>query len=401
MRIGVPREIQAGETRVALTPHLVPLLTGDGHKVMVESGAGVSARFPDVLYRSAGATIASDVQALYAQADVIVKVQAPGFNTSLQRHEAELLADGAALIGLLDPLAHLDVMRSLARRRITSYALEYLPRLSRAQNMDALTSMATIAGYKAVLLAADRLAKMMPLLMTAAGTVAPANVLILGVGVAGLQAIATARRLGARVKAFDPRPPVREQVESLGAEFLAKDLPTDVETTGGYAREQSEAFLAREREIIAANLPSADIVVCSAQVFGKRAPLLITSDMARQLRPGSVLVDLAVEQGGNCEVTLPGQEVVRDGVLIIGITNVPVLVPTDASRLYAGNVVNFFRYLYPRSPRVQPDAISGDEIVVGTCITRTGAIVHPAIRAAMAAMNEGADVLPLAEGVPT
>ena len=353
MRIGVPREIQAGETRVALTPHLVPLLTRDGHEVIVESGAGVSARFPDASYSSVGATVADDVQALYAQADVIFKVQAPGFNASLQRHEAELLPDGASLIGLLAPLTHLDVMQTLARRRITSYALEYLPRLSRAQSMDALTSMATVAGYKAVLLAADHLDKMMPLLMTAAGTVAPANVLILGVGVAGLQAIATAKRLGARVKAFDPRPPVREQVESLGAEFLAMDLPTDVETAGGYAREQSEAFLAREHEIIAANLPSADIVICSAQVFGKRAPLLITFDMARQMRPGSALVDLAAEQGGNCEATQPGQVVERDGILIIGTTNLPALVPTDASRLYAGNVVNFFRYLYPRSPHLQ------------------------------------------------
>ena len=398
MRIGVPREIQAGETRVALTPHLVPLLTRDGHEVMIESGAGVSARFPDALYSSAGAMIASEVQALYAQADVIFKVQAPGFNASLQRHEAELLPDGASLIGLLAPLAHLDVMRSLARRRITSYSLEYLPRLSRAQNMDALTSMATVAGYKAVLLAADRLAKMMPLLMTAAGTVAPANVLVLGVGVAGLQAIATAKRLGARVRAFDPRPPVREQVESLGAEFLAMDLPAGAETTGGYAREQSEAFLARERETIAANLPSADVVICSAQVFGKRAPLLITSDMARQMRPGSALVDLAAEQGGNCEATLPGQEAVRDGVLIIGTTNLPALVPTDASRLYAGNVVNFFRYLYPRSSGAQTGPGSGDEIVAGTCITRDGAIVNPAIRAAM---HEGVVPLLRAEGVPS
>ncbi len=230
MRIGVPREIQAGETRVALTPHLVPSLTRDGHEIVVETGAGVSAHFPDALYSSTGAIIANDVQALYAHTDVIFKVQPPGFNTSLQRHEAELLPDGASLIGLLAPLAHLDVMQTLARRRITSYALEYLPRLSRAQGMDALTSMATVAGYKAVLLAADRLDKMMPLLMTAAGTVAPANVLVLGVGVAGLQAIATAKRLGARVRAFDPRPPVREQVESLGAEFLAMNLPADVET---------------------------------------------------------------------------------------------------------------------------------------------------------------------------
>ncbi len=398
MRIGVPREIQVGETRIALTPHLVPLLTRDGHEVIVESGAGVSARFPDGSYSSVGATVVSEPQALYARADVIFKVQAPGFNTSLQRHEAELLADGASLIGLLAPLTHLDVMQTLARRRITSYALEYLPRLSRAQSMDALTAMATVAGYKAVLLAADRLDKMMPLLMTAAGTVAPANVLILGVGVAGLQAIATAKRLGARVKAFDPRPPVREQVESLGAVFLAMDLPADVETAGGYAREQSEAFLARERETIAANLSSADIIICSAQVFGKRAPILITSDMVRQIRPGSTLVDLAAEQGGNCEATQLGQEVERGGVLIIGTTNLPALVPTDASRLYAGNVVNFFRYLYPRSSDAQTGPGPSDEIIAGACITRDGAIVNPTIRAAM---HEEAVLLAPSEGVPS
>lgn len=380
MRIGVPREIEIGETRVALTPHLVPLLTRDGHVVAVESGAGEAARFPDSAYAAAGAQIATDAQALYAESDVIFKVRAPGYNVSLRRHEAEMLRAGAILIGLLAPLAHADVTRMLARGGITSYALEYLPRLSRAQSMDALTSMATVAGYKAVVLAADRLTRMMPLLMTAAGTVTPARVLALGAGVAGLQAIATAKRLGARVTAFDPRPAVREQVESLGASFLEMEAPTEAETSGGYAREQSAAFLEAEREVIAASLPDADIVICSAQVFGKRAPLLITAEMARQMHPGAALVDLAAEQGGNCELTQPDQEIERDGVLIIGTTNLPALVPTDASRLYAGNVVNLFRYLYPHG---QTGPGADDEIIQGACVTRDGAIVQAAIRDAV------------------
>ena len=289
-----------------------------------------------------------------------------------------MLPSGSIYLGLLAPLTHPEVIQILARRRITSYALEYLPRIARAQSMDALTSMATVAGYKAMVLAADRLDKMMPLLMTAAGTVAPATVLVLGAGVAGLQAIATAKRLGARVEAFDPRPAVREQVESLGARFLEMELPADSETESGYAREQSEAFLRRERDIIADHLSSADIVVCTALVFGKRAPLLITAEMVRQMRSGSVLVDLAADQGGNCELTQPDQEIERNGVRIVGAANLPALVPADASRLYAGNVVNLFRYLYPK---VQPGPSADDEIVRSACITRAGEIVNDTIRA--------------------
>ena len=284
-----------------------------------------------------------------------------------------MVREGCAYIGLLSPFAHLEVLEMLARRKITAFAMEFIPRLTRAQSMDALSSMSTIAGYKAVLLATEHLGKMFPLLMTAAGTVTPATVLVLGAGVAGLQAIATARRLGARVEAFDARPAVREQIQSLGATFIEMELPQDAETAGGYAREQSAAFLQREQEVIRDCFPRVDVVISTAQIFGKRAPLLITTGMVRSLRPGSVIVDLAAEQGGNCELTRAGQTIEYEGVTIIGATNVPAMLPVDASLLYARNVVNLFRYLYPAAG-TQPDAT--DELVRGACVTRDGGIVH-------------------------
>lgn len=388
MRIGVPREIQDGETRVALTPHVLPLLLKDGHSVLVESGSGIGARVGDPAYRDAGAHVLASADAIYEQADAIFKVQPPRADPRRGRHEAEQLREGTICVGLLAPLAHLDMVRMLAGRRITSYALEYIPRISRAQGMDALTSMATVAGYKAVLLAADRLDKMCPLLMTAAGTVSPATVLVLGAGVAGLQAIATARRLGARVEAFDPRPSVKEQVQSLGAHFLEMELAADAETAGGYAREQSDVFLERERETIAERLSSTDIVVCTAQVFGKLPPSLITAAMVRQMHPGAVIVDMATEpgstHGGNCELTQPDAEIECAGVHILGATNLPAQVPFDASQLYARNLVNLFRYLYPSAGTPAPG--SEDEIVRGVCVTRGGEIVHPSIRTALAAV---------------
>jgi NAD(P) transhydrogenase subunit alpha len=246
--------------------------------------------------------------------------------------------------------------------------------------MDALSSMSTVAGYKAVLLATEHLGKMFPLLMTAAGTITPATVLVLGAGVAGLQAIATAKRLGARVEAFDARPAVREQIQSLGATFIEMELPPDAETAGGYAREQSTEFLRREQEVIRARFPRVDVVISTAQVFGKRAPLLITSEMVKALRPGSVIVDLSAEQGGNCELTQVGQTIDYEGVTIVGTTNVPALLPVDASQLYARNIVNLFRYLYPTT-EAQPD--SSDELVKGACVTRNGAIVHPLLQSSL------------------
>ncbi len=373
MKIGIPKEVQAGETRVAMVPSLVSLLKKDQHEVLVEAGAGIGAFFPDAQYQQAGASLVENAPALYEQADMVFKVQPPQMHPVTHLHEAEMLREGSDYVGFLAPLTHVDVLETFARRKITAFAMEFIPRLTRAQSMDALTSMSTIAGYKAVLLATEHLGKMVPLMMTAAGTITPATVLVLGAGVAGLQAIATAHRLGARVEAFDPRSAVREQIRSLGATFIEMELPQDVETAGGYAREQSIDFLKREQDVICARFPKVDVVISTAQVFGKRAPLLITAEMLRLLRPGSVIVDLAAEQGGNCELTQAGRTIEHEGVTIVGATNVPALLPSDASQLYARNVVNLFRYLYP-SAGPQPD--STDELVKGACVTRSGEIVN-------------------------
>jgi NAD(P) transhydrogenase subunit alpha len=374
MRIGVPRETVTDETRVALIPDLVPPLIRAHHEMMVEAGAGVAACFADTLYQQAGATIVESAAALYGRADVVFKVQPPQLRGPTGAPEAESLRSGSAYIGFLAPLTRPDLLAAFAQRRITAYALELVPRIARAQSMDALSSMATVAGYKAVLLAADHLGKMLPLLMTAAGTVLPARVLILGAGVAGLQAIATAKRLGARVDAFDPRPAVREQVESLGAGFVEMALPAVGETAQGYATAQSVAFLEQERETIAAKLPYADIVITTAQIFGQRAPLLITTPMVEAMLPGSVIVDLAAEQGGNCELTQPGQTIERHSVSVIGAVNLPARVPVHASQLYAHNVVNLFLHLYASG---QEPAEPLDEIGAAVCVTRNGAIVNP------------------------
>lgn len=373
MKIGIPKEVQAGETRVALIPSLVPLLLKNQHEVLVEAGAGTLAFFSDEQYLQAGASLVESAPALYEQADMIFKVKPPQMHPVTRLPEAEMLREGSAYIGFLAPLTHVDTMVTFARRKITAYAMEFIPRLTRAQSMDALSSMSTVAGYKAVLLATEHLGKMFPLLMTAAGTITPATVLVLGAGVAGLQAIATAKRLGARVEAFDARPVVREQIHSLGATFIEMELSQDAETAGGYAKEQSAEFLKREQEIIRARLPKADVVISTAQVFGKRAPVLITAEMVRSLRPGSVIVDLAAEQGGNCELTQADQIITHEGITIIGATNLPAMLPIDASQLYARNVVNLFRYLYPITGP-QPD--SSDDLVKGACVTRNGEVIH-------------------------
>ncbi len=378
MNIGVPKETLNGETRVALIPSLVSQLTRDKHTVLVETGAGAGASFDDDQYAEAGAHIVPDARSLYTQADVVLKVQPP------QKAEAEMMAQGSTYIGFLAPLAHPEVTKILAKRKITAFSMEYIPRITRAQTMDALSSMATVAGYKAVLLAAEKLGKMFPLLMTAAGTVPPATVLVLGAGVAGLQAIATAKRLGAKVEAFDVRAAVKEQVKSLGATFIEIEGIEDLETKGGYAREASAEILKRQQEVLAGRFPKIHVVITTAQVFGKRAPILITAEMVKKLRPGSVIVDLAAEQGGNCELTEPGKTVVKHGVHIIGAVNLPASIPTDASLMYSKNVLNLFKHLYPvdKSGNVgSPDF--NDEITKGACITRSGEIVHESIRTAV------------------
>lgn len=358
MKIGVPKETAEGEHRVALVPETVARLIADGLEVLVEERAGEAASFPDSAYAEAGAQIAPRSEAF--STEVVVKVQKPS------EEEIALLRQGAVLIGLLQPLTDPGGLEQLSEHGVTGFALESVPRISRAQAMDALSSQATVSGYKAVLLAADRLPKFFPMLMTAAGTVAPAKVLVLGAGVAGLQAIATARRLGAVVSAFDVRPVVKEQVESLGATFLELGVRGE-ETEGGYARELSEEEQQRQQEELEARMAEFDVVITTALVPGRPAPRLIPASAVAAMRPGSVIVDLAAEAGGNCELTEPGEEVVREGVTIIGFTNLPSTMPAHASQLYSKNVAALLGHLIVDGElKLDWD----DEITAATCVTR-------------------------------
>lgn len=386
MKIGIPKEVVEGETRVALIPSLVPTLTKLEHEVMVETGAGVRASFSDAEYEAAGATLIDDVVELYQRADVIFKVRPLDWHPKADRPEVDLLREGSVLIGFLAPLSRTETIVKLLEKKISAFAMELIPRITRAQSMDALSSMATVTGYKAVLMAADHLGKFLPLLMTAAGTIPPATVLVLGAGVAGLQAIATAKRLGAKVEAFDPRPAVKEQVQSLGAQFIEMEVPEDVETAGGYAKEQSEAFLQKEREVIGQRLPKVDVIITTAQVFGKRAPVLITEEMVNLLRPGSIIVDLAAEQGGNCALTKPNEIVEHRGVTIFGPVNLAAAIPVHASQMYAKNVVNLFRHLFP-SPEKSLDF--QDEITREACVTHDGEIINDMVKNAMKVRTGG------------
>lgn len=343
----------------------------------METGAGLASSYTDRDYEQSGAQILPNTTGLYHAAQIILKVQPPQFHAGLQKDEAELIQEGSTYFGFLAPVSNPDIVRIFVRRHITSFAMEYVPRISRAQSMDALSSMATVAGYKSVLLAASKLHKLFPLLMTAAGTIPPAIVLVLGAGVAGLQAIATARRLGAKVEAFDPRPAVRDQVRSLGAAFIDMSIIEPTETAGGYAREQSDEFLKKEQDIISKRLPIVDVVISTAQVFGKRAPILITEDMVKLLKPGSVVVDIAAEQGGNCELTQPGKTIEYQGVTILGPLNLSAALPTHASLLYAKNISNLALHVYQNGSN-RPDPT--DEIVKGCMITDNGAIVQETVR---------------------
>jgi H+-translocating NAD(P) transhydrogenase subunit alpha len=371
MKIAIPKETTPGETRIAMYPGLVAAYTKEKHEILIQSGAGQGASFSDDQFSNSGARLIEDPAQLYAEAEMVFKVQPP------DPQEARLLREESSFIGFVSAFTNHDTIRIFVERKITAYAMELIPRITRAQSMDALSSMATVAGYKSVLLAADHIHKMFPLLMTAAGTITPATVLILGAGVAGLQAIATAKRLGAKVEAFDPRPAVKEQVKSLGAAFVEMEMPADAETAGGYAKELSPEFIQKEMEAIGGRLPKVDVVICTAQVFGKKAPLLITADMVKMLRPGSIIVDLAAEQGGNCELTEAGKTTLHHGVKIVGAVNLPAAMPLDASQLYSRNVQNLFRHLYPKADS-QPDF--NDEITRGCCVTHGGEIVNEAIR---------------------
>ena len=366
MKVAVPAETEPGERRVALVPETAGKLVEAGLEVWLQAGAGAKATFSDKAYEDAGARIEPDVAKLLKGAEVVLEVQPP------TETEVKLLPEGTVLISFLQPAVQAKIVQTLARQKVTSFGLEMLPRISRAQSMDALSSQASLAGYKAVLIAASRLGKFFPMLMTAAGTIAPARVLVLGAGVAGLQAIATGRRLGAVVEAYDVRPAVKEEVQSLGARFIELELEAQ-EGAGGYAREQSEEFLRKQRELIGEHVAAADVVITTAAVPGRRAPLLVTADMVKRMRPGSVIVDLAAETGGNVELTEPGKDVDVDGVAIVGTTNVPSTVAVHASQLYSRNVVNLLMHLL-KDGKVVLDF--EDEITRETCVTHDGKVVN-------------------------
>ena len=368
MKIGVPKETAADERRVALTPDVAGRLGKSGLAVLVERGAGEAASFGDEAYQAAGATVVPAAAALFRQSDVVLKVQPPS------RGEVRLCREGAALVAVFQPSAARDAVAALAARKVTAFSLALLPRITRAQAMDVLSSQATVAGYKAVLLAAAAAGRLFPMLVTAAGTLAPARVLVLGAGVAGLQAIATARRLGAVVSAFDVRPAVQEQVESLGAKFLRLEITEQAEGSGGYAKELSEETHRRELAFIAQHLKDTDVVITTAAIPGKRAPLLITAGAVGGMKPGSVIVDLAAETGGNCELTKLGRNVVRNGVLILGPANLPSTVPYHASQMYARNVSSFLLHV-TRDGTLVLDF--DDEITRDTCVTHAGEVRKP------------------------
>jgi NAD(P) transhydrogenase subunit alpha len=378
----IVKEWAAREARVAATPETVKRLVKEGIEVVVESGAGESAFLVDERYQSVGARIAADLAGEWSQADVVLKVAPLGMNPKLGKDEVDALKPGALVIGFLQPYRNLAMARKLAAGKVTSLAMELIPRITRAQSMDALSSQANVAGYKAVLLAAARLGKYFPMLMTAAGTIPSAKVVIMGAGVAGLQAVATAKRLGAVVWVSDVRPVVKEQVESLGARFI--DLPAQEsgEGQGGYAKEMSKEFLARQQAIIKEHIAGADVVITTALIPGRPAPRLVTADMAFAMRPGSVIIDLAAEQGGNCELTRADEDVVQHRVTILGPTNLPSTMPLDASTLYARNVLEL-ALLVIKGGKLNLD--TSDEIIKGALLTHEGAIVHgPTAEAAKA-----------------
>lgn len=382
MRIAVAKEIEFGERRVALIPDTVSRLVKQGLEVWIEAGAGEGAFFSDATYELAGAQIISDPDTLWREADILVKVSPPKIRED-GRHEVDLLRPGSILISFLDPLGAPELSQRLADRQITAFSLEMIPRTSRAQSMDALSSQAAVAGYKATLIAAAALPKFFPMLTTAAGTIAPAKVFVIGAGVAGLQAIATARRLGAVVEAFDIRPAVKEEVQSLGAKFVEVALEEDTVAAGGYAREVSETAKQKTQTAIAEHVRLSDVVITTAQVPGKQAPRLVTETMIEQMKPGSVIVDLAADQGGNCAFSEAGKDVVRNGVTIIGSINLPSSLPIHASQMYAKNILTLVQYLVKDGTT---NLNFTDDIVDSACITHAGEVRNQRVKALLTEM---------------
>ena len=377
LKVGIVTESAPGERRVAMAPQALAVLNKTGVELAMEPGAGARAGFPDAEYTSKNVALAPRDE-IFGTAGVVLQVRSPGANPECGAADLARMRPGQAVIGFGEPLTSLEAARALAAAGVSFLAMELMPRITRAQSMDALSSMATIAGYKAALIAADSLPRMFPMLMTAAGTVAPAKVLVIGAGVAGLQAIATARRLGAVVSGYDVRPAVKEQVESLGARFVVLDVEAaGAEDKGGYAKAMDEDFYRRQREAMAAVLAAHNVVITTAAVPGRQAPILVTRDMVARMEPGSVIVDIAAERGGNCELTRPGEIVEANGVRIHGPLNLPSSVPYHASQMYARNIATFLKYL------VQDGALRldrEDEIVRETLVTHAGEVVHPRVR---------------------
>ncbi len=379
MIIGIPKETLKGERRVALIPAAIAPLDKAGLEVEVEAGAGESAGFVDEEYRNKGALVISGRKELFEKSDIILQVRSLGANPESGLDDLQLMRPGQVIAGFSEPFTALDAVKALAEKKVTSFSMELIPRITRAQSMDALSSMATVAGYKAVLMAAGELVRMFPMFMTAAGTITPARIFIIGAGVAGLQAIATAKRLGAVVSAYDLRPAVKEQVESLGGRFIELELDIgESEDKGGYAKEMDDQFYKKQREMMAKVVMESDVVITTAAVPGKKAPILITADMVRSMGRGSVLIDLAAERGGNCELTEPGRRIETDGVTIIGPLNLPSTIPYHASQMYAKNISAFLLNMI-KEGALKLDM--EDEIVHETLVTHDGEIVNERIRA--------------------
>lgn len=378
LTIGVPREVVTGETRVALVPESVGKLVKKlGYSVRLEAGAGFASGFVDEEYAQEGAEIVKDAAAVYASADILLKVQRPGAHPQLGKHELELMKKGALLISFFYGLSNPEDARKAAQAGVNVIGMDSIPRTTKAQRMDALSSQTNLAGYKAVLIAANALGKIFPLQMTAAGTITPARVVILGAGVAGLQAIATAKRLGAVVEVSDVRPETKEQVESLGGKFIEAPKDESLSGEGGYAKEASQDYLAKQQALLKKHIAEADAVITTALVPGKKAPVLVTKDMVDAMRPGSVVVDMAAEQGGNCEYSRPNETVLVKGVSVIGVVNLPASVPFHASQLYSRNILSLLEYITKEG---KPELNLEDEIVKGSLLTHDGAVVHAGVK---------------------
>lgn len=376
MLVGIIKETLEGEHRIAAVPETISKMVKSGMEVLVETGAGNESFISDADLEAAGAGIAPDAASVLSRSDLVLKVNKPTVE------EINNIKEGAVLISFLQPFASPEVIKALAARKVTALSMEMVPRITRAQRIDALSTMSTVAGYKVVLLAAAACGRFMPMLATAAGTIPPAKAMIIGVGVAGLQAIATIKRLGAVVTAFDVRPAAGEQAKSLGAEFVSLEVPHDqAEDTGGYAKEMSADFYKKEQDILRNHVKDADVVITTALIPGKRAPLLITEEMVKEMKPGSVIVDMAVEQGGNCELSEVGEDVLRHGVTIIGQVNIPSTMPVHASLLYARNLLAFVNLISPDGKSMNIDL--SDDVIIGSLITHNGEIVHQAIKDAV------------------